>query len=447
MENESNIQGDNNIVIQGVSDSTITLNVNGETQEILNKLDALQKLLENQQSQTIQTADKIYNIGSINEANFGFLVNQAIHNQKLPTELAENLITDDLLWVQSLKQALIRQNVSVGNKPWAIFQHYGWLIEAFLKKIVTPDGRKRNTYRLSLMAEAFQNSLRYLCYIQVTQILQLENQPKDHLLSAFINGEYSDERQFDYLNFLLVTTELLKSKDAFVPEISDLVMDLQDLDEELYGTVLFLERYRNILLEGTLKEEDNLDQILDEYLTALVFWLRQISFLAKYRLVSVKDIQLNYRLGTAKNFVHLYGELHGTYSEFSATEKDYSSYSIEEEFTYNHSVLLFNGSNVASCLENIKERPPLSLSPLIIDQSVYSEKANTQTPEIFYFIGKNSNQYVFVEYDLEIPQESKEKIPNNKMIRIKRQNIDQPKLDDLFEQLKAIFKPFKSLNQ
>ena len=45
MENSANIEGNQNIVIQGVTDSTITLNVNGETQEINNKLDSLKVLL------------------------------------------------------------------------------------------------------------------------------------------------------------------------------------------------------------------------------------------------------------------------------------------------------------------------------------------------------------------------------------------------------------------
>ncbi len=54
--------------------------------------------------------------------------------------------------------------------------------------------------------------------------------------------------------------------------------------------------------QTVIAEDDKvkLRSLLDEYLTALVYWLRKISFLAKYRLVSVKEINLNYRLGTVK---------------------------------------------------------------------------------------------------------------------------------------------------
>ncbi len=82
-------------------------------------------------------------------------------------------------------------------------------------------------------------------------------------------------------------------------------------------------------MANTIAEDEKLPGLLDEYLTALVYWLRNISFLANYRLVSIKEINLNYRLGTAKNFVHLYGELHSMYNEAGSSDGDYKSKSIE----------------------------------------------------------------------------------------------------------------------
>jgi tetratricopeptide (TPR) repeat protein/type II secretory pathway predicted ATPase ExeA len=75
MENLSNINGNNNIVIQGATDSTITINVNGELHEIRNDIAELRHLLNKLQSPNFQIADKIYNINSINEANFYILLN------------------------------------------------------------------------------------------------------------------------------------------------------------------------------------------------------------------------------------------------------------------------------------------------------------------------------------------------------------------------------------
>jgi tetratricopeptide (TPR) repeat protein len=74
--NNSHISGAQNIVIQGVSDSTITVSVNGETQEIRKDIAELKALLAKNQTTSFQSGEKIYNIGEINEANFGTIVHQ-----------------------------------------------------------------------------------------------------------------------------------------------------------------------------------------------------------------------------------------------------------------------------------------------------------------------------------------------------------------------------------
>lgn len=440
------VEGSNNIIIQGSSESSITVNVNGQIQEVEKKLDALQALMEKLDANSIQTADKTYNIATITDANFGFMVDQAGRKKSLPTELAENLIGEGDGWITSLRQELERkQKVSVGDTPLNIIQNYGWLVETFLQKMLTPTGREKNLRRLSFLAEAWQGSLRYLCYIQVAQLLQKETSPKLKILSNFLQMQGTDYLHFDYSSLLLTTTEAI-GKNGFIPEINILAKELNNTDSALYSTVLFLDDQRDNLIAGKIKEDDQLDAVLDEYLTGLVYWLRKVSFLAKYRMVSIKEINLDYRLGTAKNFVHLYGELHGFYSESGVAKKDYDTKWVEDAFTYSKSILLFKGQNVSSGLDNIQEEDAyLSLSPLIIDQSVYVDKA-TQTPEVFYFSGyeKAKRCYRFSQYKNELNIGKNAKSASNKLLEVKTQNNNQPKLDELFEQLEDIFEPLKS---
>ena len=82
MQNETN-----NIIIQGVTDSTLTLNVNGTVREIHNQLADLKALLQNLKAPTVQYADKIYNIEHINEANFGVMTSNRVFNGVLTKEL------------------------------------------------------------------------------------------------------------------------------------------------------------------------------------------------------------------------------------------------------------------------------------------------------------------------------------------------------------------------
>ncbi|HET9280194.1 MAG TPA: hypothetical protein VFN95_18490, partial [Flavitalea sp.] len=334
----------------------------------------------------------------------------------------------------------------VGDKPFAIFQHFGWLIEAFLQKIETPSGQGQTIRRLSFLAEAYQSTLRYLCYIQLSQIMQLENKPKDASVLEFIGLQPDKQISFDYLNLLLITTDILRDSDCFMPEINSFVDELSDIKSDLYGTAIFLDSHRLKLISKSIPEDDKLPPLLDEYLTALIFWLRKLCFVAKYRLVSIKDINLNYRMGSPKSFVHVYGELHGMYNDAMSSDEDYNAKAIEGVFTYNQSILLFKGSNVASCLDNISDQKTyLSLSPLIIDQSVFADKM-TQTPEIFYYIGQQQTpkQYSFAQYKNELPVNDMEKLSSNRELKVKEQNNQQPKLDELFEQLNQVFAPFKS---
>ena len=298
----ADVKGDNNIVIEGVSDSTITLNINGENKEILKKLDALQELLQQFQASTIKSANNVYASNTLSDTNFDFIVHQAAYDNTLPTDLSQNLVTEGSLWVQSLKQELLKQNVSVGNTPWSIFQHYGWMIEAFLQKMETPIGKQRTLRRLSFMAEAFQNSLRYLCYIQLVQLITLELKAPEELLSDFFEQDEVSTRKFNYLNFLLVITDILQEEDLFMPEALYFIEQLVDIEEDLYSTALYLDNYRFKLLNGEIQEEEGLEMILDNYLTALVFWLRQLSFLAKYQIGLYQGYQLELQIRHQETF-------------------------------------------------------------------------------------------------------------------------------------------------
>jgi hypothetical protein len=375
----------------------------------------------------------------------------------LPQSLAKDIITDRTRWLQSLQREFLKNNVAVSNRPSDITQHFGCLIEEFLRKMQTYEGQQTDLRAFSYLTEAWQNTLRYLCYIQLAQLLKFGEKSKNQIITNFISmcdaGTVSDsaneigpESHFDYLNLLLASTDLLKGYTGFVPQIADFVRELTNTESELFETSLFLDKNRRQLLTGEIATIDpNLSQRMDEYRTALVYWLRKIAFLGKYRLVSIKEVSLNYRLGTAQQFVHLYGELHGHYDQLSVEGEDYNIISIEGLFTYSQSVLLFKGNEIQQCLQNIaKPNTYLSLSPLLIDQSVFTEKP-TQTPEIYYFTGQTPGvrQYKYAKYknELELGVSAQS---CNKTLHVKFENSEQPKLNDLYEQLETVFKPFKT---
>jgi hypothetical protein len=419
MNNQSNVQGDKNVVIQDVSGSTITVNIGGEQKEIAKTLDALLTAMDGVQSQLLGINGRLHTASSLSEANFSYLLGQ-VGDKALPAELSASL-EDGEGWVTSLQQQLVKQGVPVGSKPLQVFGTYGWLTETFLQKMSSAVGKERSTRRFSFMAEAYQASLRYLCYIQVSQLLLQETVSRPPLVEQFIQMEDKAFLQFDYTSLLLIATEALGQK-GFVSEMGDLTAELCDSGSALHATALYLEDQRLRLLHNDPALESNLEQLLDEYLTALVYWLRRLAFLARYRMVSVKEINISYRTGTNKQFVHLYGELHSTYSE---ADVDYNAKAIDNFFTYNQSVLLFKGHDVATCMDSIgNSNTYISLSPLVVDQSVFYDKdKQKQTPEIFYYTGyeKAKRQFHFAQHKNELEFEGKP-IESNKWLEVRAQN-------------------------
>jgi hypothetical protein len=442
MQSQNHIEGDNNVTIQGATGSTITIQVGGQMKEVANTLEALLEVIQNMQAQLLNINGRLLPVASLNPATFQYLMGQPGQGQQLPAELAEQALGEGNAWVQSLRRELIRQGVSIGNNPWDVFQHYGWLVETFLQKMGTAAGKEPSLRRLSFMAEAWQASLRYLCYIQTAQLLQVEGKAVPPLVLDFIQMDGNQFVDFDYTGLLLTATNVL-GENGFMPEIHSFVEELTDTRSALYGTSLFLDYLRRRLLADTVVVDGTFNGLLEEYLRALVYWLRKLAFLAKYRLVSIKEINLNYRLGTARNFVHLYGELHGIYSEADSIKKEYLAKSVVDYFTYNKSVLLFKGHDVATCMDHINNpHSYLSLSPLMIDQSVYVGKP-TQTPEIFYYTGyeKTKRKYHFAQYKNELPFGDSQTLISNKSLTVINENSQRPILNDLFEQLEYVFKP------
>ncbi len=437
MPSHSSISGNQNIVIQNVSDSTITLNVGGEVKEIDRKLEQLLALLENQTQTSFQAADKTYNIATITPAIFDFIIRQAVF-AGLPQEVKENASSADN-WALSLKQALVRQNIAVrNNRP---FDHYGWLIEVFLQKMSTEIGKGTSLRALSFMTEAYQASLYYLCIIQLAQILPLTNANRNPIFADFLKTSPENQVLFDFQQLFLLGAEALGEAN-FVPEIVDFAEELSDTGSDLYSVAVYLDKVRRQLILNQLAEDESFTQVVEEYRTALVFWLRKLTFIAQYRLVSMKEINIRYKLGaTSKEFIHFYGELHGMY-ESSLVGEDYTEMSIKDIFTFNQSILFFRGTNIASSLNTMHQAHNyISLSPFIIDQSVFSEKI-TQTPEVYHFVGINSRNYHFANYKNELPTGGQTKLSSNKELIVKKENLTLPKLNQLFEHLDLLIRPF-----
>ncbi len=444
----TNIRGDHNVVIQDVTDSHITVKIDGQSKQILKQLGELKKLLESLKRSSFFTGEGEFNVNHLDHSNFDYVLSQSVVGNNLPSSLKENLVPSGDLWVNNLKRELVRKHkVAVGNHPAEIFQHYGFLIEKFVQKVRYGLKQEPSLYQLSLLAQAWQNSLRYLSFIQLAQILQSGDPCHHPLIRDFLLEDRSGTVAPDLLELLLACTDALKGKSPFVPELMEFVNHLRNPGNELYVTTLFLKRIRNRLLQNSILEDEHLRVLIKEYLTAFVFWLRKISFLAGYRMVSIKDISLSYRLGTSKDFIHIYGELHGIFErDMGPKGANYITKALEDTFTYNKSILLLKGKNSDTGLEQIYDpNSYLSLSPLLIDESVLCGRF-TQTPEVFYFSGRHSGEIQYEKIKNDMVFGGKTRIETNDILSFRSHNHGLDWMDDFYDHLETVLEEFKMRN-
>jgi hypothetical protein len=136
----------------------------------------------------------------------------------------------------------------------------------------------------------------------------------------------------------------------FMPEMA------KSFDNKFYNALDFWVPERNEIghYQINLTQED-IEKRCVEYEEKLTFILKQIAFLAKFKLVSVKEIKVNKSKNKTATFRHVIDLLNSSDSDFKAKELD------ETTFTESHSVLLMKS------IKSLDEY--LNLSPLIIDTS------------------------------------------------------------------------------
>ena len=102
---------------------------------------------------------------------------------------------------------------------------------------------------------------------------------------------------------------------------------------------------------------------------------------------------------------------------------------------------MLEGHDLEQCLKNARHRTSfLSLSPLIIDRSVFAKNPK-QTPEVYFFAGKVQENYAFEYFKNELYFKNGDPPEANQTLRVESLNEKEPPLDELFEQIQQLLEP------
>ena len=136
------IDGNHNIVIQGVEGSEINIQVDGISQKIANDLKALKELLEQLNTESFKFAKFAYNISEITEDNFDFVTRQRPFNQTLTKVLIEQIrmyhgekIRGFFKGIDKSGDGWEKEAIHVTAARGHILEHFVWVIGEQLRRL------------------------------------------------------------------------------------------------------------------------------------------------------------------------------------------------------------------------------------------------------------------------------------------------------------------------
>jgi len=316
-----------------------------------------------------------------------------------------------------------------GTKKRSMVIAFSWIIGEPLRKLFIED-KKFNSHihsknRLHLLLDAYNATTRFLAFILLNQVTEEKGKGKLKGISLvhLINLRKDN---FRILNFLEIQKECWKELKEnniapFIRELPQTLMDLEE-NENVQKMFEFVETVRNRLNNKEIEEIEGaeLSRKCEAILSELLI---RNAFLAQYRLLTIKDINITRYRFRQPTFAHITGELHDLYVD---NLDDIQNIAALENYAYSHSVVL-----IKKGYENQLYEPEnyLILSPLIIDRSAYD--IDKSTPEIYYLAWKTESCYTYanIKCDSIDPKESY-------FIDIEANNADEAR-NVIFEQMQT----------
>lgn len=266
-----------------------------------------------------------------------------------------------------------------------IIRNLPWPIGVELRRLFSGSMRQLDRMRLDQIFKTIERSMQFLSFVMLSQMVKSKDEGQ-----LVIPGSFSDEFKNRFLvltlgNFswmIRAIGNLFQEQKIgwFMPEMADY------FDNRFYAALDFWVPERNEIghYQINLTQED-IEKRCVEYEEKLTYILMKISFLVKYKLVSIKEIKVIKSKVKDASFNHLFNLLNSSDSDFKANELQESS------FTDSQSILL---------MKNIKSFDKyLNLSPLIIDTSteVLDTKEKFEIKkDIFMYSKYRNDQLMYV---------------------------------------------------
>lgn len=264
-----------------------------------------------------------------------------------------------------------------------IIKNFPWPIGVELRRLFSGSMRQLDRLRLDQIFKTIERTMQFVSFVMVSQLWKEKVKGKINLPGSLTNDFASRFEVLSMGNYSwLIRTigKIFESEqvELFLPEMGE------NFDKKFYAALDFWVPERNEIGHYQINlTQEEIERRSVEYEEKLSFILQKIAFLAKYKLISVKEIKVNKPRNGEAVFHHVIDLLNSSDSDFKAKEID------ENKYSESRSVLLMKN------IKSIEEY--LNLSPLIIDTNseVLDTKDKFDIKKDIFMYTKFRNDHLF----------------------------------------------------
>jgi len=234
-----------------------------------------------------------------------------------------------------------------------IIRNFPWPIGVELRRLFSGSTRQLDRMRLDQIFKTIERSMQFISFVMICQIWK-DAREKKIVVNESFKKEFRERISIlsmgNYTWMIRAIGNLMQEQNAvwFMPEMA------VNFDKKFYAALDFWVPERNEIghfqINLTIEE---IERRCVEYEEKLSFILEKISFISKYKLVSVREIKVINPKNEDARFNHLIDVLNSSDSGFKAQELE------ERKYAESNSVLLMKS------IKTFDEY--LNLSPLVID--------------------------------------------------------------------------------
>jgi hypothetical protein len=243
-----------------------------------------------------------------------------------------------------------------------IIKNFPWPVGVELRRLFSGTMRQLDRLRLDQIFKTIERTMQFVCFVMISQVWRDKIQGKIEIpesIASDFESRFGVLSMGNYSWLIRAIGKLYEEKKQpwFMPETSE------QFDKTFYNALDFWIPERNEIGHYQINlTQEEIEKRCVEYDEKLAFILKKISFLTKYKLISVRKIEVLKPKNRNAHFHHVIDLLNSTDSDFIAKEIDETTYS------ESNAVLLMKS------IKSIEEY--LNLSPLVID--THSEVLDTK---------------------------------------------------------------------